>query len=192
MASQLDRSQLEALDKETLISIILTLQQQVQELQKAVAAQADEIQQLRDQLAKNSRNSGKPPSSDGLKKPRTRNLRKKTGRRSGGQKGHKGQTLEMVEQPDHVQIHQAVQCPDCATNLRSVEPCEVERRQVFDVPPVCVQVTEHQAEIKVCPNCGNQVKGDFPPDVTQPVQYGPRIKAQVTYLNNYQLIPWAD
>ena len=191
MASQLDRSQLEALDKETLISIILTLQQQVQELQKAVAAQADEIQQLRDQLAKNSRNSGKPPSSDGLKKPRTRNLRKKTGRRSGGQKGHKGQTLEMVEQPDHVQIHQAVQCPDCATNLRSVEPCEVERRQVFDVPPVCVQVTEHQAEIKVCPNCGNQVKGDFPPDVTQPVQYGPRIKAQVTYLNNYQLIPWA-
>jgi len=191
MTSQLDRSQLEALDKETLISIILTLQQQVQELQKAVAAQANEIQQLRDQLAKNSRNSGKPPSSDGLKKPRTRNLRKKTGRRSGGQKGHKGQTLEMVEQPDHVQIHQAVQCPDCATDLRSVEPCEVERRQVFDVPPVRVQVTEHQAEIKVCPNCGNQVKGDFPPDVTQPVQYGPRIKAQVTYLNNYQLIPWA-
>ena len=191
MTSQLDRSQLEALDKETLISIILTLQQQVQELQKTVAAQAAEIQQLRDQLAKNSRNSGKPPSSDGLKKPRTRNLRKKTGRRSGGQEGHKGQTLEMVEQPDHVQIHQAVQCPDCATDLRFVEPCEVERRQVFDIPPERVEVTEHQAEIKVCPNCGNRIKGDFPPDVTQPVQYGPRIKAQVSYLNNYQLIPWA-
>jgi transposase len=191
MTSQLDRSQLEALDKETLISIILKLQQQVQELQKTIAAQAAEIQQLRDQLAKNSRNSGKPPSSDGLKKPRTRNLRKKTGRRSGGQKGHKGQTLEMVEQPHHVQTHQAVRCPDCATDLRSVEPCAVERRQVFDVPPVHVEVTEHQAEIKVCPNCGKQVKGNFPPDVTQPVQYGPRIKAQVSYLNNYQLIPWA-
>jgi transposase len=191
MTSQLDRSQLEALDKETLISIILTLQQQVQELQETVASQAAEIQKLRDQLAKNSRNSGKPPSSDGLKKPRTRNLRKKTGRRSGGQKGHKGQTLEMVEQPDHVQIHQAIQCSDCDTDLQSVEPCEVERRQVFDIPPVRVEVTEHQAEIKVCPNCGNQVKGDFPPDVTQPVQYGPRIKAQVSYLNNYQLIPWA-
>ena len=107
MTSQLDldRSQLEQLDKEALISIILTLQQQVRELQQAVAAQADEIQKLRDQLAKNSRNSGKPPSSDGLKKPRPRNLRKKTGRRSGGQKGHKSHTLGMVEQPDHVQVH---------------------------------------------------------------------------------------
>ena len=163
----------------------------MQALEKTVAAHAAEIQQLRDQLAKNSRNSGKPPSSDGLRKPRTQNLRKKTGRRSGGQKGHKGQTLEMVEQPDHIQSYRAVQCPECATDLRSVELCEVERRQVFDVPPVHVEVTEHQAEIKVCPNCGNQVKGDFPPDVTQPVQYGPRIKAQVSYLNNYQLIPWA-
>jgi transposase len=191
MTSQLDRSQLEKLDKETLISIILTLQQQVQELQKTVAAQAAEIQQLRDQLAKNSRNSGKPPSSDGLKKPRTRSLRKKTGRRSGGQKGHKGQTLERVEQPAHVQVHQALRCPDCATDLQSVGQCERERRQVFDIPPVRVEVTEHQAEIKICPNCGNRVKGDFPPDVTQSVQYGPRIKAQVSYLNNYQLIPWA-
>jgi len=193
MTSQLDldRSQLEQLDKEVLISIILTLQQQVRELQQAVAAQADGVQKLRDQLAKNSRNSGKPPSSDGLKKPRPRNLRKKTGRRSGGQKGHKGHTLGMVEQPDHVRVHQVSQCPHCATDLQPVEGCEVERRQVFDIPPVRVEVTEHRAEIKVCPRCGNQVKGDFPPGVTQPVQYGPRIKAQVSYLNNYQLIPWA-
>jgi transposase len=191
MTSELDRSQLEKLEKETLISIILTLQQQVQEMQKTVTAQAAEIQKLRDQLAKNSRNSGKPPSSDGLKKSRTRNLRKKTGRRSGGQKGHKGQTLRMVEQPDHIQTYQAIQCPGCATDLRSIEPCEVERRQVFDIPPVRVEVTEHQAEIKVCPHCRKRVKGDFPSSVTQPVQYGPRIKAQISYLNNYQLIPWA-
>ena len=85
-----DRSQLEKLDKEALISIILMLQQQVRELQRTVAAQAVEIQELRDQVAKNSRNSGKPPGSDGLKKPRTQNLRTKTGRSSGGQKGHKG------------------------------------------------------------------------------------------------------
>jgi transposase len=193
MTSQLDldRSQLEQLDKEALISIILTLQQQIHELQRTVAAQAVEIQELRDQLAKSSRNSGKPPSSDGLKKPRTQSLRKRTGRRSGGQKGHKGHTLEMVEQPDHVEVHPVWQCPHCAASLQSIERCAVERRQVFDVPPARIEVTEHQAEIKVCPDCGQQVEGEFPPDVTQPVQYGSRIKAQAAYLNNYQLIPWA-
>jgi transposase len=193
MTSQLDldHSQLEQLDKETLISIILRLQEQVRELQQTVATQAAEIQKLRDQLAKNSRNSGKPPSSDGLKKPRTRSLRKKTGRSSGGQKGHKGHTLEMVKQPDHVEVHRVSQCPHCATDLQPVEECTVEKRQVFDIPPVRIEVTEHRAEIKVCPRCGNQAKADFPPDVTQLVQYGLRIKAQTAYLNNYQLIPWA-
>jgi transposase len=193
MTSQvdLDRSQLEKLDKEALISIILVLQQQVKELQQTVAAQAAEIQKLRDQLAKNSRNSSKPPSSDGLKKPRPRNLRKKTGRRSGGQKGHKGHTLEMAEKPDHIEVHPVSQCPHCAADLWAVEPCRLERRQMFDIPPVRIEVTEHQTEIKVCSQCGHQVKGDFPAEVTQPVQYGPRIKAQASYLNNYQLIPWA-
>jgi transposase len=187
----LDRSQLEQLDKETRISIILTLQQRVRELQQTVAAQATEIQKLRDQLAKNSRNSGKPPSSEGLKKLRRRNLRQKTGRRSGGQKGHKGRTLKMVDQPDHIRVHEVTSCPQCATDLQSVEPCRRERRQVFDTPPVRIEVTEHQAEVKVCPACGEQVKGEFPADVTQPVQYGPRLKAQASYLNTYQLIPWA-
>ncbi len=187
----LDRNQLAELDKEVLISIILALQQQVRERERTVAEQAAVIQSLRDQLAKNSRNSSKPPSSDGLKKPRRRSLRKKTGRRSGGQKGHQGHTLKRVEQPDRVQVHKACLCPHCAADLRSVEPCGYEKRQVFDVPPVKIEVTEHQAEIKVCPACGERVKADFPPDVTQPVQYGPRLKAQASYLNNYQLIPLA-
>jgi transposase len=186
-----DRNQLEKLDKEALMSIILTQQQQGQELQQMVAEQQAEIQRLRDQLAKNSQNSGKPPSSDGLKKPRTRSLRKQAGRRSGGQKGHKGHTLKMVEQPDHVQVHPVSHCPHCATDLRPVDPCRIEKRQVFDIPPVRIEVTEHQAEVKVCPACGHRVKGDFPAQVTQPVQYGPRIKAQASYLNTYQLIPLA-
>jgi transposase len=186
-----DHDQLEKLDKEMLITILLTLQQQVQQLQPIVDEQAAIIQALRDQLSKNSRNSSKPPSSDGLRKPRIQNLRQKTGRRRGGQKGHPGYTLEMVEKPHHVQPHPVSRCPHCAADLRSVKPCQVERRQVFDVPPVHVEVTEHQAEVKVCPRCGNPVKGDFPPEVTQPVQYGPRIKAQASYLNTYQLIPLA-
>ena len=184
LPTDFDGQQLEQLDKETLIVIILELQQQLRE-------QAVLIQELRDQLAKNSQNSGKPPSSDGLKKPRTRSLRKKSGRRSGGQKDHTGHTLKMVEQPDPIQVHEAARCPHCATDLQSVEPCSYEKRQVFDVPPVRIEVTEHQAVIKTCPGCGQAVKGDFPADVTQPVQYGPRLKAQATYLNNYQLIPLA-
>lgn len=184
LPTDFDAQQLEQLEKETLIAIILELERQLRE-------QAALIQELRDQLAKNSQNSGKPPSSDGLKKPRTRSLRKKSGRRSGGQKGHQGHTLKMVEQPDQIQVYEASTCSHCATDLQSVEPCGYEKRQVFDVPPVRIEVTEHQAEVKTCPGCGQQVKGDFPSDATQPVQYGPRLKAQASYLNNYQFIPLA-
>jgi transposase len=189
--SDSERSQREKLDKKALITVILSLQKQVQQLQQVVDEQAALIQSLRDQLAKNSRNSGKPPSSDGLKKPRTRSLRKKSGRRSGGQKGHKGHTLKMVERPNHTRVHKALTCPQCATDLQTIEPCKYEKRQVFDVPRVQIEVTEHQAEIKVCPECRERVKASFPLEVTQPVQYGPRIKAQASYLNNYQLIPLA-
>ena len=184
-----DSDQLEKLDKENLISIILTLQQQIQQLQETVAEQGAELQSLRDQVTKNSQNSGKPPSSDGLKKPR--NLRQKTGRKQGGQKDHPGHTLKMVQQPDHVEVHAVATCGHCSTDLRSIEPCGHERRQVFDIPPVRLEVTEHQAEIKVCPGCGFQTKGSFPPAINHPVQYGSRLKAQASYLNSYQLIPLA-
>lgn len=181
---EIELSQLQKLDKEVLISLVIALQKQVTE-------QGALIQELRDQLAKNSGNSGKPPSSDGLKKPRTRSLRQKTGRRPGGQKGHPGHTLKMVETPDHIEAHPVSSCPHCQADLRSVEPCGYEKRQVFDIPPVRIEVTEHQAELKLCPGCGHQVKGIFPAEVSQPVQYGPRLKAQAAYLNNYQLLPLA-
>jgi transposase len=97
----------------------------------------------------------------------------------------------MVEQPDHTQVHQAMACPHCAKDLSEMEPDGHEKRQVFDIPPVRIEVTEHQAEIKHCPDCGQRIKGAFPAEVTQPIQYGPRLKAQASYLNNYQLIPLA-
>jgi transposase len=183
-ADELDRQQLEKLDKESLIEFILAMQQQLAE-QKAL------IQELRDQLAKDSHNSSKPPSSDGLKKPRTRSLRKKGQHPKGGQPGHKGDTLKMVAEPDHTEFHSVTTCPHCATDLMSLEPQRYEKRQVFDVPPVRLEVTEHQAEVKVCPGCDQEVKGVFPEHVSQPTQYGSRIKAQASYLNNYHFIPLA-
>jgi transposase len=191
LSLDLDSKQLVELDKDILIAIIQALQEEVHTLEQHVTEQAVVIHSLQDQLVKNSRNSSKPPSSDGLKKPRTRSLRQKTGRRSGGQKGHKGHTLSQVEKPDHVEVHPVSVCAHCAADLQAVEACDHEKRQVFDVPPVRVEVTEHQAEIKVCPECGQRTKGTFPTEVSQPVQYGPRIKAQAAYLNNYQLIPLA-
>ena len=182
MMIQLRSEQLARLEKEELVMLIISLQEQM-------AKQAIQIQDLQDQLAKNSRNSGKPPSSDGLKKPRTRSLRQTGKRPNGGQAGHEGHTLKMVEQPDHLERYEVAVCPNCASNLQEIEPVRVEKRQVFDVPPVRLEVTEHQVEVKDCPCCGQQVKGTFPEGVTQAVQYGPRIKAQAVYLNNYQLIP---
>ena len=119
------------------------------------------VRDLEGRLALNSTNSGKPPSSDGLQKPVTRSLRTKTGRKPGGQPGHPGRTLEQVKVPDYTQVHslQSCTCGRCGgVSLKDAPVLDYERRQVFDLPPMRLEVTEHQAEIKRCPISGLNVR----------------------------------
>ena len=160
------------------------------ELSKQVAFLQREMQMLKDQLVKNSRNSSKPPSSDGLKKPSPKSLRPRGKSNPGGQKGHSGSTLKMVDNPNHCVVHSVKQCQKCGHCLADETPIDIEKRQVFDIPPIQMEVTCHQAHTKQCPHCGYLNKVAFPEQVKAPVQYGTRLKAIAVYLRQYQLLPY--
>jgi transposase len=149
----------------------------------------EEVQSLKEQAAKDSHNSSKPPSSDGLAKPKPKSLRPPSDRLTGGQPGHPGHTLHMVVKPDHTVRHAIEHCKNCGRSLAKQAPDRVERRQVFDLPEPKLEVTEHQSEVKTCP-CGCVNRAAFPAEAAAPVQYGPRVKSVAVYLKEYQLLPF--
>src|SRR5215831_18226235 len=162
-------------------------------LKARVAALQERVGELERQLELNSSNSSKPPSSDGLKKPtrvpRVRSLRERSGKKSGGQKGHRGETLRPVEKPDVIVNHYPETCTQCNASVPAEASTAYRSRQVVDIPEPKVVVTEHRAHGCACPKCDTVTWAAFPEDVKAPVQYGARICAFVVYLLNYQLLP---
>lgn len=162
----------------------------VRQFQSHITELREEIRELRGQSAKNSGNSSKPPSSDGLKKKqRTASLRKSGEKPNGGQPGHKGHCLEMSDDPDRIMVHRVGTCKNCQASLKDAPVIGHDRRQVFDIPPLRMEITEHQTETLRCPKCGHHNKSEFPAEISQPVQYGSDIKAHAVYFNTYHHIP---
>jgi transposase len=117
-------------------------------------------------------------------------LRERSGKKTGGQKGHPGKTLSRSDTPDATIDHFPETCSGCGGALTGAMATGHTARQVFDLPePQPLTVTEHRAHACLCGNCGAETRADFPEDVTAPVQYGARIAAVVVYLLHYQLLP---
>jgi transposase len=171
----------------------VALKERVAALEAESAAQKERIGDLERRLGLNSSNSSKPPASDGLKKlsrvSRVKSLRERSGRKPGGQKGHRGETLRPVEKPDVIVDHYPKACSQCKANVLAQASTAYRSRQVVDIPKPKVVVTEHRAHGCACPKCDAVTWASFPDDVKAPVQYGARICAFVVYLLNYQLLP---
>ena len=159
--------------------------------QAQIAALLARIAELERRLGLNSGNSGKPPSSDGLKKPnRTRSLRERLGNKPGGQKGHPGETLRQSATPDDIVGHYPASCSGCGAALTPAMSRSHAARQVFDLPePQPLRITEHRAHACTRAACGTRTRAVFPADVNAPVQYGSRIAAFAVYLLHAQFLP---
>lgn len=168
---------------------------QLNALKKEVVLLRKENAELRERLAfyenpKNSRNSSIPPSKDENRPKRNQSLRKPTGRKPGGQPGHKGKTLEMVGNPDKVIDLIPNFCNNCGSSLEGLPTTELRSRQVVDLPEPRAIFTEYRSYAKNC-SCGCSSRENFPPNVSAPISYGPRIESLIGYYHARQYLPFA-
>jgi transposase len=168
------------------------LKRENKELRERLTVAEAQIKQLIELLGQNSHNSSWPSSRDkSRQKTKPKSLRPQTDRKAGGQEGHKGHTLEFNPKPDVIEPHRPAQCKHCLALLaEEITASEIVKRQVFELPPLRFLTIEHQAETVLCPCCGKATAGEFPADVTNPVQYGSQVKRLSVYLRNEQFIPY--
>lgn len=174
-------------------AVVALVQSLITQFEAQVHALSERVLELETRLGKDSHNSHKPPSSDEptFRRGRRKSLRQRSGKKPGGQPGHTGRTRLQVDAPNEFQVHAPDSCACCGNDLQGVDPCVVQRRQVFDLPEeLCLRVKEHQVQSKHCPGCGHTTQGTFPPGVDEPVQYGPGVLALGLYLQAYQLLPY--
>src|SRR5712691_884144 len=174
---------------EAVIALVERLYALMDQQQAQIAELRARVHALEDPLATNSRNSSKPPSSDSLTK-QTRALRQPSGRKTGGQPGHPGTTLQQVAVPDQTRIHEPARCVACGASLAEVtgQP-DPERRHVFALPPLKVEVTEHRVMRKACAACGHRNRGMFPAGGACGASDGAGVKGVLTSRNQAQLLP---
>src|SRR6266852_2972770 len=145
--------------------------ERVKVLEGLIEALQERIKTLERHQAKDSHNSSLPPSSDRFVRV-PKSLRQKSGKKAGGQLGHRGHHLRQVQMPDEILVHPVLCCEHCQHDLRT-QPADVpERRQVIDLPTKRLWVTEHRVEEKQCPLCSHLTRAPFPPAVAAPAQYG--------------------
>lgn len=177
--------------KDKLIQDLITMNRKLME--KIVFLEA-RVAELEKRLAKfenpkNSRNSSVPPSKDENRPKKTQSLREDSGKKSGGQPGHKGSTLEMNASPDSVIEHIPGFCRCCGKDLSGI-PAELSStRQVVDIPVIRPVYTAHKSFCKICP-CGEKNKAAFPQHINAPVQYGHGVETMVSYLHARQYLPY--
>lgn len=169
---------------------VASLRQRLAEAEAHVQPLLQRVAELEAQLGQDSHNSNWSSSRDKHRR-RTTSMRVKSDKPVGGQPGHSGRTLKVVDKPQHREVHRPVICSGCGNALSADAPAQLNatRRQVFDIPPVHLEVTEHRTATVTCPHCHTATRGDFPEAVSHAVQYGPHIKAFSVYLNQHQMVP---
>jgi transposase len=182
------RDELMQLDKEVLVDLLLAAFAEIAALKEIVAQQAARITELENRLNKNSKNSSKPPSSDGYRKPEPKSQRKPSGHSPGGQPGHKGHGLELPKKVDEVRSIMQSTCWNCSHELHGTSGEVIDSRYVLDIPPIVAHVTRLDRVRTICPECGLSNDGIYPEGVNSTIQYGTNVKSLAVTLLEYGMV----